>query len=125
MSEFYLRPRRGESVFDQATLAAAAAYWDKFPVFRRSDGVIILTPTERYRDSVIRDNAQDEPRYLCCAIALGPTVIAMDTYGSELDIELLNFAAWFQGQFGCRIMDALDQELTLEKFRSEMRIDEP
>jgi hypothetical protein len=120
--DFYLVPRPTGAEFSLAALAAMNAWWDDYPIYRRSDGVIAICRDKEYSEAVIRDKDQDELR---CGIELIKiegkkiTFCVMGCGGSQLDA-LYAFMLFCQANWPCELLDQREFPDTPERFREVM-----
>lgn len=119
--EYHLVPANEEETFQGETLKQAKKYWwDRFPVYERSDGCIMYAESEEYRDSVLEQGAEDDVCISAILIALTPLKITFETYGTLRDMEIFRFAQWLEKIQPLRVLDETERPMTMEALRENL-----
>jgi hypothetical protein len=120
--EYTLEPSKGW--FSEQEIAEMARYLAARPtVYRRSDGVFIITSDRASRDYVIKEGVQDRITYSASAIGLARNVVTLGVWGyHDQNIELASFVAACQARWPCELRDPDGQLLTPEGFFTQQRL---
>jgi hypothetical protein len=119
--EYFLTPKEA-GTFPDAILIEARKYWERKPIYLKSNGVIRCAESVELRDSIVESGRQDQPQVHALWIAPRSERITLGTYGIDIDMELYEFAKWLQALQPIRILDDFDREMSLEKFRELMAV---